>query len=274
MYIGVEISAKTIRVGAFHSLQDESPKYDSFAHHNNYRRDLKRLIKTIDKLRAKKNIDGIGLSCAGLVSADQKRLLTALSASSWAGEALADTLEERFDCPVRLINDTAASALAEANHGDRHHQFWFIIWGTGIGGALFSDDRVYPAEPGHHSIDPNGPYCVCGGRGCLEAYCGGAAIERAYDKPASKLADDEWQEVLNYLSIGIANITTIQPASLVVLGGAVSVAQSHFIPELEEKVAARLTAIKAPHLRLARFTERASMIGAVSQFTEKPHAAS
>ena len=74
------------------------------------------------------------------------------------------------------------SASAGPAHGRTVSDFAFLYMGTGIGGAMFLSNNIYrgvslnAGEFGHIVVEPNGPPCYCGNRGCLEAMCSPAAI--------------------------------------------------------------------------------------------------
>jgi len=95
-----------------------------------------------------------------------------------------DLMAERLGIPVLVDNDVNAAVLAEHRFGAAHgtsHAVMFAL-GTGIGGGLILDGRVYrgatgaAGELGHTVVDVDGPPCPCGGRGCLEVLASGTAI--------------------------------------------------------------------------------------------------
>ncbi len=102
----------------------------------------------------------------------------------WRDVPLARLLTERLGLPVRIVNDASAAALGEwtfgAGRGSRH--MVYIIAGTGIGGGAVADGVLVEGragmamEFGHTTVNPHGPVCGCGLRGCVEAYSGGAGI--------------------------------------------------------------------------------------------------
>ena len=102
----------------------------------------------------------------------------------WREVPLAHLLTERLCLPVRIVNDASAAALGEwtfgAGRGTRH--MVYIIAGTGIGGGAVADGTLVEGragmamEFGHTTVDPHGPLCGCGLRGCVEAYSAGAGI--------------------------------------------------------------------------------------------------
>jgi glucokinase len=168
-------------------------------------------------------------------------------------------LRERFDLPAAIENDANAAALAEhrygAGRGSKH--MVMLTLGTGIGGGLILDGRLYrgavgaAAELGHITIDLDGPPCqgLCPGRGHLEALASGTATdalarERAAARPDgdlgraaaagqdvdARLAVDlaaegpgDARELIEavgfHLGVGIATFVTIFNPEVVVLGG-------------------------------------------------------
>jgi fructokinase len=156
-------------------------------------------------------------------------------------------LEARIGLPVRMENDANCFALAEAIAGaGRGHDLVFgVILGTGVGGGIVFRGEVWPGpqriagEWGHHVIDPAGPHCYCGQRGCVETLLAGPALEAAYrdaggatPAAASEIAArasagdaiaerliDAW---LGHYGRAVANLIAILDPSAVVLGGGLS----------------------------------------------------
>lgn len=106
------------------------------------------------------------------------------------GRPFASDLSADLGRPVALHNDANCFALAEARAGaGRGHSCVFgVIMGTGCGGGLVLDGTVrggpqgIAGEWGHISIDPNGPECYCGNRGCVETFISGGGLERSFAK--------------------------------------------------------------------------------------------
>ncbi len=116
-----------------------------------------------------------------------------------------------------------------------------LTLGTGVGGVLAIDGRVHQGhdgtggELGHQTIDPDGPWCGCGNRGCVEAYaradqiaaaCGTATAEEAVR--AAQAGDERAREGLaavgRHLGIGISNAVVVVNPDRVVIGGGVAAA--------------------------------------------------
>ncbi len=104
------------------------------------------------------------------------------------GHRLREDLEAAIAMPVHLENDANCFALAEAVAGVEPvgGLVFGVIMGTGVGagivcnGAVRQGPQHIAGEWGHHCIDPAGPECYCGQRGCVERYLSGPAVEAHY----------------------------------------------------------------------------------------------
>jgi glucokinase len=128
------------------------------------------------------------LGVPGLIDADNGMVLLAPNVAGFRNLVLTTPIEEQLGIPVYIENDASAAALGEfrfgAGKGTRN--LLHATLGTGIGGGIVIDGRLYrgskglAGEIGHTIIDPAGPRCNCGSRGCLEAMVSGVAFaERA-----------------------------------------------------------------------------------------------
>jgi glucokinase len=203
----------------------------------------------------RRQVRGVGISCGGPLDSEKGIVYSPPNLPGWDAVPIKQLFEERFGLPTRLENDANATALAEyrfgAGRGTRN--MVFMTWGTGIGGGLILEGRLYhgsndlAGEVGHTTIVLDGPVCGCGKRGCLEALASGPAIARrarelAHEAPESLL----WQrtppaevtaqhvveaaregdtfarfvlsEAATYMGIGIANLSQILNPERVVLG--------------------------------------------------------
>jgi glucokinase len=196
-----------------------------------------------------------------------------------AGVDLRARLEELFDVPVMVENDGNAAALAEhrlgAGRGSRH--MVMLTLGTGVGGGLVLDGRLYrgsvgaAAELGHITIDVDGPPCqgTCPGRGHLEAFVSGTAADglaarlaaerpdgdlgraaRDGRKPDAHLAAElavrapgDAREVFEHvgfhLGIGIADLVNVFNPEIVVVGGGFAEAGALILDPARRVVAER-----------------------------------
>lgn len=159
------------------------------------------IAELVRKLSPDSHTLGLGIGAAGIVNFATGHYLYGPNTGLREVE-LARIVEEEVDLPVRLDNDANCAAWAEhrfgIGKGTRH--FVCITLGTGIGGGFVLDGRPYrgahggAAEIGHMIVDPDGPVCGCGRRGCWEQFASGLALEASAlaglnDRPNSSLKD-------------------------------------------------------------------------------------
>jgi glucokinase len=121
-------------------------------------------------------------------------------AAGWGGLLPAQWLGERSGLPAILENDANAGGLAEALYGAGRgaQTLLYVNIGTGVGGAVVLGGRIHhgantnAGEFGHIVLDPTGPPCPCGKRGCVEALCSGDALGRTAREDA---AAEPWEGV-------------------------------------------------------------------------------
>jgi glucokinase len=208
----------------------------------------------------------------------------------WAGRPVGSPVQATLGIPVALINDARAFGLAELRLGAGRGASAMVglTLGTGVGGVIAIDGRVVlghdgtAGEVGHQTIDPDGPWCGCGNRGCVEAYaradqlamaCGTAtaeeAVARAHAGDARAL--DGLAQVGRYLGIGIANmITVLSPDTIVIGGGVAAAGDLLFEPiraELRRRV--RTTSLDAVTVVPAELGTWAGSIGAAVHGAER-----
>jgi glucokinase len=129
-------------------------------------------------------IDGVGIGCGGPMRWPVGEV-SPLNIPSWRDFPLRARLRERYaGRPVRLLNDALCLAAAEhwrgAAAGSR--ALLGMVVSTGVGGGLVLDGRLVSGPTGnaghigHVVVDPGGPACSCGGRGCLEAVASGPRL--------------------------------------------------------------------------------------------------
>ena len=123
----------------------------------------------------------------------------------WKGVLpLAKMFKEEFAVPCILTNDANAAAVGEMIYGNAKNMkdFFVITLGTGLGsgfvcgGILLNGKHGIAGEVGHTSVNPNGRYCNCGKRGCLETYVSATGIRRTvYKLLADHLEPSELREI-------------------------------------------------------------------------------
>jgi glucokinase len=201
----------------------------------------------------------------------------------WAGHPVAAPLADALGVPTYLINDARAFGLAELRLGAGRGASSMIGFtlGTGVGGVIALDGRVYlghdgtAGELGHQTIEPDGPSCGCGNRGCLEAFaradriaaaCGTATAEEAVirARAGDARAMEGLAKVASYLGIGIANMITVFTPDKVVIGGGVAAAGDLLLDPIRDELRRRVrtTSIDEVDIVTAELGTWAGAIGA------------
>ena len=137
-------------------------------------------------------IAGAGVAAAGFIDAAQSTVYYAPNIN-WRHEPFREKLEKRIDLPVLIETAATAAGWAEFRYGAGRLVSDMVILtiGTGVGGAIVSNDRLFRggfgagAEVGHMRVVPGGLPCGCGAHGCIEQYGSGRALQRM----ANELAD-------------------------------------------------------------------------------------
>ena len=128
----------------------------------------------------------VGVGVPGLVNPQTGRVVISSDIPAVVREDLREALAQATGLPVALDNDANAGAMGEyaAGAGRGSRNMFYVTIGTGIGGALILDGRLwrgasgFAGEFGHITIDPEGVECTCGNVGCLETVASAPNIVR------------------------------------------------------------------------------------------------
>lgn len=219
-------------------------------------------------------IDGVGavgISCGGPLDAARGVLTGPLHLPGWVGIPIVELASGEFDLPAVLENDASAGALAEYRYGVGRGTATelYVTISTGIGGGAVIDGRLHRGaagnggEFGHIMVRPGGRVCLCGRRGCLEAYASGTSIAAraaealaATSEPSAlretaeptaadvsrahahgdALATAIWTETTDLLAIALTDLVNVFEPDVVVLGGGVTRAGSALLDPVREAV--------------------------------------
>jgi glucokinase len=227
----------------------------------------------------------------------------------WVNRPLRQIIRDRLGLPAELDNDANCAVLGEwwvgAARGTRHAIG--ITIGTGIGGGLILDGRLYhgasdvAGEIGHTTIDTEGRRCKCGNYGCLEAYASGPNIamraieaieagaetrlpgyvggdmsritaqtvyEAAHD--GDELALEVVNDTAKFLGAGVANLLNVFNPEVVVICGGVTLAGDHLFIPLRRETARRAfkPAVAACRIVPAELVGTAGVYGATKTFLD------
>ena len=147
---------------------------------NTLEESISRLLEAQDVRR----LLGIGVGVSGIVEEGNRVSRRFPGSAGWTDVPLADRLERRFGVRPLLLNDVCAAALGEARSaawGERPSLIYLHV-GDGIAAALVVEGRAHrgatgnAGEVGHAIVEPGGPLCYCGNRGCLESVASRVAV--------------------------------------------------------------------------------------------------
>lgn len=259
----------------------------------------------VAELRGEHAVGGIGVGAAGFIGAD-RRTVTFAANLAWRDHPLADELERLTGLPVIVENDANAAGWAEFRFGAARDvsDMLMVTVGTGLGGAVVLDGRLlrgaagFAGEIAHMTAVPNGQWCGCGRRGCLEQYTAGTALVRTAKRRAgagdpalgplvqaaggraksidgpliTRLAqqgDPACRELIAEIGAalgeGVASIAALLDPGMIVVGGGVSAAGDLLLEPARAAYEKHLTA--RAHREVAPWTvasmgNRAGIVGA------------
>jgi glucokinase len=274
---------------------------------------LERIVRSLEEALAKAGLQrgdlaAVGICSPGPCDIDAGVIGWGPNLPGWRNVPICRYVEERLGVPACLENDANAAAVGEhvygAGRGCRH--LIYITVSTGIGGGFIIDGRLYrgatgvAAELGHMTIDPHGPVCGCGNRGCLEALASGTAIAARGEELVAqggsallaKLAQEQGrltaetvaqaagqgdiacQDIIRragyYLGIGFASYLNIFNPELIIIGGGLAkVGDLLLVPARAEMEARAMPeALRAVQLKLAELGDHAGVMGMVALLRE------
>jgi len=201
----------------------------------------------------------------------------------WRDYDIRTPIEKKFGVPFHIGNDVNVGVLGEYRYGAARgysNVVGFFV-GTGMGGGLILDGKLFSghlfkgAEYGHMILDPEGPLCNCGQRGCLEAFSSkqgmsayirqqvsrgrssmmaealdgsvfkSKALKRALEK-GDAVSMEAVDRACHYLAIATGNmINTISPEIVVYGGGVIEAVGDLFL----EKILAEVDRYCMPSIR-------------------------
>lgn len=302
MSIGVDIGGTTTRAG----LVDRDGVVTTLVSSRTVGGDMGVVdgtIELIDELMRESStrlddISLIGVGIPGVVEPESGIVHHAVNVGIGSDPIdLRSLLVQRLGRPASVNNDVNVAALGAARelHDEdpdvgRRGGIAYLGVGTGIAAAWVLDGKIWSGangaagEVGHISIDPNGPVCECGQRGCIEAISSGSAIAQRWPveggSPIEHLiaaaetgradAIEVWDSVVDGLASAVYIVMMSIDPHVVVLGGGIANHGDRVVPAVaaalrERAICSRLlTSLNMPErLRHVRHTDRVGVVGAV-----------
>ena len=246
------------------------------------------------------DIEGVGVGCPGIVD-NKCGIIKHLSNIGMTNFPLRERLSQVFKTRINIENDANAAALGEyKRYGENSNSFIFVTLGTGIGGGIIIDGKIYSgfngagAEIGHMKIEINGIPCPCGCDGCWEQYASVTALIRntkeAMDKnpqsmmhkwvkengkvsgrtafECAKAGDETAKEVVDnyikYLATGLISIINVFQPERIVIGGGISKEGDYLLNPIKQIVydCKYNNYVEKTKIEIARLFNDAGIIGA------------
>ena len=202
--IGVDLGGTSVKAGLVSPsgeilYQNKFPSYAEKSP-NEVIRQIHMSVQDALKHANGATVGGLGIGSPGVVN-DDGVVKAPPNFTDWDEVPLKAELIKLFgNLPIGIENDANAAAIAESKFGAGKDfpNFLFVIWGTGVGGGIILDHKIFrgptggAGEIGHICVDHQGPACNCGSRGCVEAYVGQKYLslrtaERLKANPESKI---------------------------------------------------------------------------------------
>jgi len=244
--------------------------------------------------QAGQRITGIGIGSTGPVDPIRGEFGDVDFLPGWRGKAPVKDLAQIFNVRVALENDGDAAALAEAGWGAgrNRERLIYITVGTGIGGGIILDGKLYRGvggahpEVGHQVIDPAGPQCSCGFRGCWESLAAGPSLaawiethapadyphrqgitaKRIFElaQHGDSVASQAVEHEALYLGLGLANLINLFTPDAIVLSGSVMKSASLLLDRIRAVIrgGCRFVPAEKTELTLASLGDDTNLIGA------------
>ena len=282
--VGVDLGGTNVRIGIVtpkgRVLKKEEYTLDPSREGLNIVEGLVSNLKNLLQKRIGKNdqLLGIGIGIAGTIDMNRGRMINSPNIPDLNGFGIREFIKKRMSSPIAIENDANAFALGEgwvgAAKGSK--DYCGITLGTGVGGGIVINGEILhgsggmASEVGHMVIDPEGPLCGCGGKGCLEVYASATGIrrmaletiekgegreilkraggkveevtsEKVFEAAQSgdKAAQKIFNEMGRFLGLGLVNLIHLFDPEKIVIGGKASRAWDSFIETTMEVVMER-----------------------------------
>jgi fructokinase len=265
---GIDLGGTKIEGAVFHAHAPESAlvrlRIDTQAEQG-YTHIIARISQLLELLKEKTGLipTRVGFSTPGALDPNTL-VMKNCNTTCLNGQRLNTDLEAALKVPVSLANDANCFALTEYQYGAGQNQpiVFGVIMGTGVGGGIVCNGKLIEGahgiagEWGHNVIEPDGPECYCGRRGCIERLMAGPRIEEYYKSKSgkSKKMSEIYQDSLDHDTIAgktieylmtlfarsIATVINILDPHIIVLGGGLSNLPIFYTDAMRQRIAQQI----------------------------------
>jgi predicted NBD/HSP70 family sugar kinase len=246
-------------------------------------------MRSMRSSHSDRSFEGIGISMPGRVDPETQRLILAPNLK-WSDYDIKGAIEEQMELQVELANAANACLLSELWSGrlDGIRNAVLITVSEGIGGAILANGQIITSrsglagEFGHSPIDPTGPVCGCGQRGCWEVFASSTAALRYYAELAPKSRALNIHDLLRlteegdataiaavtrqatHLGRGLRLVTAALAPEVVLITGDLTTSWARFGPIIQEEMEGTMLAGAAPELGITKDGELSRLRGAAA----------
>lgn len=257
----------------------------------------------------REKIRGVGVGIPGLVDYPEGVVRHCANLKGWNRVPLKARLTRRLRRRVQVDNDVHAMTLAEWTYGAGRgaKNLVCMTLGTGVGGGLVLDGRLYrgrggpSGEVGHLWVSAHGTRCPCGGRGCLERYVGNREILRSVQRrlergeksilrrmiggraerltpllidraceQGDRMARETWEEAGERIGLVLVHVVNLLNPEKIVIGGGLARAGRWLFDPIRRTVQARaMSGLGRVPIVPARFGSSAGIVGAALLVAEE-----
>lgn len=292
MSLGVDIGGTSVKFGVVDGFNNIVYKDSMPTHKDNPAEVIvENIAEKCHEIIEKFPISSVGVGTPGMIDFEMRTVSAANL--PFKNLPLVEMLEDKLKLPIYINNDANCAALGEAmaGEGKNFKNMVMVTLGTGIGGGIIIDKKIYTGggkagEIGHMCIDTDGKKCACGSVGCWERYASATALIEMTEEAAKKNPDSILAKMveenlfadgktafdaaeagcpvaravldkyIGYLAVGIKNIINVFSPDAVVLSGGLSEAGKALSAPLMEKLNSNVK------IKISRLGNDAGIIGA------------
>lgn len=293
-YLALDVGGSAVKCAVLTERAEILDQFSLDSHASSYIEWLDRLQPHLERCQQIYNLQGIAISTCGAVNTETGVIEGASALPYIHGFDARAMYEQRFSLPTELENDACCAALAESwlGNGKDSDLFCLVVIGTGIGGAIVSQQQL---QKGRHLHGGEFGYAIQGyvdgkpqkfGRiastyGLVEQAAqalnikvqqiDGKQVFAMYDAGDATITPvvEEW---FNKLAVGLYNIQYYIDPELILLGGGVS-KRPDLVTQLNKKLDIIFQQFPDSHIRpvikVSQFGNNANLIGALRNFLDK-----
>lgn len=239
------------------------------------------ILANVAEFMTDRSFDVCGVGFGGQFDYSRQTVIRSVHVPGWDGVPLSDWIAEHLGVPVVADNDANTAGLGEAAYGAGRSadRLVYLTISTGIGGAIITHGKVrrgsnsLAAEFGHITLDPSGPECGCGLRGCAERMLSGLWLERDHGIPPKELFTGE-QFSTDYsrtLARLLLQVIMVLDPDRIVLGGGIGASSPQIAALAESELRRQLAPWRraTPQVRTAELGGNSVLIGAGKMARER-----